>query len=548
VASIRTWLLCLALCAAPSIACAQASAEPQPLQRRVDTELPAARGKTIAVAKGGDLQAALDAAKPGDAIVLEAGAVFAGPFTLPAKAGSGWIVVRSSAPGLPPPGTRVGPSHAPLMPKLEAHSAPALSAAPGAHHYRLVGLEIRPGRNGLPSLGGLRHAFRLWRAGMDAGAAAALHTDLTLVQLGAGRQGSAQVPHHIVIDRCYLHGDAARGARRGVALNARDAAVIDSHLADFKAVGVDSQAILGWNGPGPFKIANNYLEGAGENVMFGGGTPSIRELVPADIEIRGNHFAKPLAWRERAGGEPAWTVKYLFELKNARRVWVEGNVFEHSWPQAQDGFAMLLTVRTEDDAVPWAVVEDVTVLRNLIRRSASGINIMGIDDGSAHRRGRARRIAIRHNLFEDIGGARWGAGSRLFQLLDGTQHVAIEHNTAVHAGTIVFGERAPHHAFVFADNIVVHNEYGFIGSGTGVGPPTLERYFPDAVVRHNVIVGGAPAAYPAGNFFPATLADVGFADLVRGDYRLARPARYGGSPVGADIEALRKALGDAWTR
>ena len=45
-----------------------------------------------------------------------------------------------------------------------------------------------------------------------------------------------------------------KGTRRGIALNSGATAVIDSHLADFKEVGADSQAIAGWNGPGPFKI------------------------------------------------------------------------------------------------------------------------------------------------------------------------------------------------------------------------------------------------------------------------------------------------------
>ena len=67
----------------------------------------------------------------------------------------------------------------------------------------------------------------------------------------------------IVVDRCYLHGDPRKGTRRGIALNARRAAVVDSYLADFKEAGADSQAIAGWNGPGPFAITNNYLEAAG---------------------------------------------------------------------------------------------------------------------------------------------------------------------------------------------------------------------------------------------------------------------------------------------
>src|SRR5206468_132741 len=128
---------------------------------------------------------------------------------------------------------------------------------------------------------------------------------------------------------------------------------------DGLGVGADSQAIMGWNGPGPFKIVNNHLEGAGENVMFGGADPPIHSLVPSDIEIRQNHFFKPLSWRE---GDPTyagtpWTIKNLFELKNARRVLVEGNVFENIWRAAQDGFALQLTVRNQYGGAPWSTIE-----------------------------------------------------------------------------------------------------------------------------------------------------------------------------------------------
>ena len=138
------------------------------------------------------------------------------------------------------------------------------------------------------------------------------------------------LPHDIIVDRCYLHGDPVLGGRRGVALNGKSLAVIDSYLADFKEVGADSQAVLGVNGPGPFKIVNNHLESAGENVMFGGGAPAIHDLVPSDIEIRHNYFFKPTSWRG------VWAaVKNLFELKNARRVLVEGNIFENNWLASQ---------------------------------------------------------------------------------------------------------------------------------------------------------------------------------------------------------------------
>src|SRR5262245_59736762 len=87
----------------------------------VDTQLVPSTGRTLTVKAGEDFQEALELAQFGDVIVLEAGATFIGPFTLPDKgAGSGWITIRTSASDrdFPSPGTRVSPSHAPFMPKL----------------------------------------------------------------------------------------------------------------------------------------------------------------------------------------------------------------------------------------------------------------------------------------------------------------------------------------------------------------------------------------------------------------------------------------------
>src|SRR5262249_18784308 len=99
-----------------------------------------APGRTIAVPPGADLQRALDAARPGDTLSLQAGALFRGPFRLPRKRGAEFIVIRGTGEAqLPPAGVRVEPRHAALMPKLEATRGPVISAAAGAHHYRLVG-------------------------------------------------------------------------------------------------------------------------------------------------------------------------------------------------------------------------------------------------------------------------------------------------------------------------------------------------------------------------------------------------------------------------
>jgi hypothetical protein len=492
--------------AARGVAFAQSSRAPEAPRAFVTVgEVPAA-ARTIHVPAGQSLQAAIDNARPGDVITLDPGASYQGPFRLPRKDGSGWIVITSRTAGndLPDAGERVQPRHWVRMPKLVSANGLVIDADPGAHHFRLLGLEIAPV------------------------AGAYLRT---LIDLGSEASQLAAVPHDIVIDRCRVRGDPQRGARRGIALNARNVAIVDSHFADFKEVGADSQAIAGWNGPGPFLISNNYLEGAGENVMFGGADPRISNLVPSDIEIVGNVFAKPLEWKE---GDPrftgvAWTVKNLFELKNARRVLVSGNLFEYNWPHAQNGFAILFTVRNQDGRAPWSVVEDVMFRDNVVRHVAAGVNILGHDDNHPSRQ--TSRIAIVNNVFADVGG-QWGHG-RLFQLLDGTRDVVIDHNTAFQTGSIVFGgDHRPHLGFVFQNNIVLSGSTGIYGSNTDQGGPTLARYFPDAVVRRNLFIGGTRERFPADNFFPSGLDDVGLAPMTPGDSFARVTERYTG--VGTD--------------
>ena len=107
--------------------------------------------------------------------------------------------------------------------------------------------------------------------------------------------------------------------------NSASSPVIDSHLSEIRAAGTDPQAILGYNGPGPFKIVNNYLEASTATIMFGGADPKIR-----DIEIRRNHVFKPRRPRDPAFAGVNWPVKNLLELKHAPRVLIEENLLENN--------------------------------------------------------------------------------------------------------------------------------------------------------------------------------------------------------------------------
>ena len=482
-----------------------AADEPEPPRVYLDTTYTPPKGRPIEVKAGGDFQAALDRAKPGDVITLEAGATFTGNFTLPNKSGSAWIVIRSSTPdsNLPPPGTRITPSYSKVMTKIVSpNSEPAIKASSGAHHYRFVGLEI-----------GHKVGSRIY----------------AIVDFDGGQTSLSEVPHDLIIDRCYIHGNPSDTSRRGVALNSASTAVIDSYISECHESGADSQAIAGWNGPGPFKIVNNYLEGAGENFILGGADPRIQNLIPSDIEFRRNHVAKPLKWKL---GHPSyagikWSVKNLFELKNAQRALIESNVFEYNWAESQNGFAILFTPRNQGGRSPWSVVQDVIFADNALRHSGGGFNIAGPDNEAGVSQP-SRRILIRNNLIEDIDGKAWGGGGKLFQIVSGAEYVTIDHNTGFATGNIMSTDSTQglNVGLAFTNNIIAHNAYGVIGTDTGIGLSTLNRWWKSYVFKKNVIVGGKASNYPPDNYFVNSFNEVGFVDMAKGDYRLSSSSSY----------------------
>ena len=519
--------LCLSL-AVPALALGQTL--PQ-LPVIPDISCGTSSGKTTVVPSGGKLQAVIDAASPGDTILLEAGATFVGPITLKVKPGNACITIRTSAPdsSLPPKGQRISPSYANVMAKIVSPglNLHAIKTEYGAHHYRLLGLEVTKQNE------------------------AAFVSQL--IELGDGLMTNlSQVPHHIELDQMYIHGLPNSPLKFGVFLNSGATTVQNSYISECKELGFDALAIVGVNGPGPFRILNNYLEGAGENVMFGGADPRIPNLVPSDIEIVGNLFSKPLRWKisdPSYAGKP-WQVKNLFELKSARRVLVDGNIFEYSWVHAQVGFAFMLTVRNSTGGAPWSVIEDVTITNNIIRHAANGIALSGLDSNYPSQP--TKRVLIKNNLLLDIGNPQWGGGGRLFQIGNGPSDVTIEHNTGFQTAQILYaGGAIPGHNFVFRDNIAPHNAYGVFGDGAGVGLATLNKYFPEFKFMANVLISNPfPKNYPSDNFNAAGIAAVGFTNVAAGDYSLTSSSPYSqkgtdNTDIGINWPQLQAALQSA---
>src|SRR5262249_9917700 len=323
--------------------------------------------------------------------------------------------------------------------------APAFTTEPGAHHYRLLLLEI---------------------------VSTYVHNQIVEIgNFGTLQDTLADVPHDITIDRCYIHGDAVNGQKRGILLNAAAASVVNSYISDIKSTDDEAQGIGASNGPGPFTITNNYIEAAGENILFGGADPSIANLVPSDITISGNHIAKDPSWRGNG-----YSAKNLIELKNAQRVVIDANLLEYCWEEGQQGYAVVLTPRNQDGLSPWSVVQHVQVTNNVFRHIASGFNVLGHDDLQVNTI-LTNDIVVRNNLFVDMSAANWGGAGVLFSA-QGGDNVVFDRNTVFTDGTsIVFGNVVTT-GFVFTNNIVPDNAWAIIGADTAPGNSSIATYFP----------------------------------------------------------------------
>jgi hypothetical protein len=478
-----------------------------------------AAAATVNVPAGGDLQAALNAAQPGDTINLAAGATYTGNFRLAPNPGPAWITIQSSALGsLPGPGARVSPDQAAAMPKIVTpNSGAALLITTGQNYYRFVGIEFF--------------------------AAPGIYIQ-DVIDAGAGVEPSAgQLPHDVDFDRVYVHTDAGSGGKRGIALNGINVTVENSYVSGFWSTWQDTQALCGWNGPGPYTITNNYLEAGTEIVAFGGAIPSVSGVIPSNILIQGNLFYKPLSWRAGSpnyAGIPVW-VKNDIEFKNAQNVTIDNNVFENNWVGAdQRGFFLVFGVRTELDQLPWAVVQNVKVTNNVFRHSASGINLTGHDDNGS---GSAGNFLIQNNVWEDIS-SNWGGDGRWFQLTTGANNVTVDHNTVFQTGFILGFDVGQEYNINATNNLFLRGG-DVVGDGAGFGSTALSAYDVGGVFTNNAIIGADPGIYPGGNFFPSSIDQVGFVNYAGGDYRLAANSPY--KNAGTDSKDLGANLPGAAT-
>jgi hypothetical protein len=327
-------------------------------------------GKTVLVARGEDLVAALNAADCGDTVQLQAGASFSLahiPVNAKGCDDQHWIIVRTSSrdSALPPEHTRINPSYAGVRSLLGRPAfgggssnvmAQIVVASIGGFipgdHYRFIGLEVTRPANGE------------WHNAL-------FHT---------------QTPR-IVFDRCWIHGDPLAETTHLVQIGpgTDHIAVIDSYMNDAHCTAVtgsciDAQDISASNGGVTIKVVNNFLEASGESILFGGASAT---ALTTDIEIRLNHLFKPMIWNPNDPGfiGVKFVVKNNLELKEGQRVFIEGNFLENTWGGfSQNGANILLTpknpIGTNGTPVcPICLVRDVTVRYNYVLHGAQGLQV-----------------------------------------------------------------------------------------------------------------------------------------------------------------------------
>jgi hypothetical protein len=543
---------------------------------------------------GQALQRAIDEASLGDAVLVPPAVYLCGSLELRKKTGTGWLTIKAATTdvNLPPEGVRISPAQKQFMPTIisPGFNVPPVLTESGAHHYRLIGLEITK----LDPT-----AFIQEMVVIDANQSLpeARVTDM------------AQFPHDIIIDRCYIHGLPSNDMKRGIRLYCMSCAVIDSYIAEAHVVGQEAQAIL--FGGGPLKIYNNYLEAAGENLfaqdcislrsaqfllsptrttallssvsdlnvgdgiaIWDGTTrlythvmaisgnqvdyeslstvPSSQSIVywgriATDVDISHNYLFKPLSWNPSdpsyAGYHP--NVKNLFELKAARRVWFHDNILENNWSDGQDGTAILLTVRNQIGDCYFCAVEDVTLEGNIVSNAFKGILVLGTDYNAIS--GPTQNILLKNNLFLNM----------TCCLQEGTiESEMIDHNTILVGGYMMSVDKGASRRYNhITNNIVISSFASGLHYNDGT-PPDWHNVFPGWDFRSNVFtrINGFPTFlymrdFESDNFEVDSPEDIGFVDWQNQDLALsttswARTVATDGGAIGADVASLTSRRGE----
>jgi hypothetical protein len=275
------------------------------------------RHQTILVNAGESVQTAINAARPGDTILLLPGVRYVGPLTLPAQTGA--VTIKSAAQL---PDRRIGPADAALLPILASGNLGPAITGTAATNWTLDGIAVESRTDGLG--------------------------DVIVLQ-------DAQ---HVTFDRLLLVA-GANGQKRAIRGNGQDITLTRSYHREHLAHrGRTAQAFCAWDGAGPYTITDNYLEAASENVMFGGADTRRARSASRPTSLVDREHCSPRTRRLETGAtgdrlrqrrqEPA-------RVEGGQAPWSSSRKHTCSsgcWTDAQTGYALSIKSVNQERTTP----------------------------------------------------------------------------------------------------------------------------------------------------------------------------------------------------
>jgi hypothetical protein len=542
----------------------------------------------IEVREGDRLQPILDRARPGDTIVLPAGVTFTGNFIIRRKEGADVITIRSSAADqLPPAGTRLNPERdRPFLARLVTPNVVgAITFETGASNYVFRGIEVTI-------------------------AAGIYSSDLVIMGTGRETEAD-QLPSNVLFQHMWIHGDPRAGGKRGLRANARRMSLLDSYISDIKATGQETHAVISWAGSElvirnnylEASGINVFFGGVAPavpelipNDVVVEGNHLNKPLSWQGVWVVKNHFEIKSGTNIRfrfnvlenswVSGQTGYSINLkctTCDVSNypwniVRNIVVSHNVIRNVLGAVaitgRDFTRSACSVEGPGQITAW----DVNVLgagtdfeklepgwqivvgkesRTITRIYAPGHLVVDkpftgdLPEPAGYRYLQPQAGYLGEILVSD--NAMWVTSAanvqgRAIFMMNQAEQIRVIHNTVVHEGFVLQADLLPNPGFQLRGNIFTNStNVGIKGSGVAEGIPTLARYFPDAIVRENVIVQAARRQnYPPDNFYPGSIGDVGFSQFDT-DLRLRRESTFAGRAAtgrdpGADMNIIQAVL------
>ena len=102
----------------------------------------------------------------------------------------------------------------------------------------------------------------------------------------------------------YIATTGTQGTGRGMGCHGSHVTISNCRFENFWKSGIETQAIWIHNTNGPVTITDCFIEGAGENIMYGGSDFGIPLATPSDCYFARNTVYKRPSWRPASEGVP----------------------------------------------------------------------------------------------------------------------------------------------------------------------------------------------------------------------------------------------------